>query len=130
MKYLLPLPTLLISMLLYIALASTGPLDRIVSDFAAPSGAITAITAGEMIILLSIPLFVVEMWKSTSIGNVGMVDHMLSLLVAVVAGFAYLTAPAFGTSTFLILVAMQFADVAAGVIVSIRAARRDFGIEA
>ena len=130
MKYFLTFPTLIIAMLVYMALGAGGPLDRIITDFAVPSGAVTAITASEMVILLSVPLFVIEMWKSTSIGNAGMVDHMLSLLVAVIAGFAYLTAPAFGTSTFLFLVAMQFADVAAGVIVSIRAARRDFGIEA
>ncbi len=130
MKYFLSFPTLIIAMLLYVALGAGGSLDRDFFGWTVPSGDVTTGSASEFIILVAIPLFVIETWKSTSIGALGLIDHILSMALGVIALIAYMTAPAFGTITFLILTAMQFADVAAGVIVSIRAARRDFGIEA
>lgn len=79
------------------------------------------------VIQVAIVCMVVEAWKSTSTGFIGMLDFILSLAVAVGSLFIALTVPMFDQPMFYTLVMFAFADVASGGIVTMRAARRDIG---
>lgn len=93
-----------------------------------PTGPAGYFSQGEFIVAVAVTCSVVEAWKATSTGALGMIDFMLSLIVAVSALLAWLLLPAFASPTFALLVLFAFADVASGAIITMRAARRDIGI--
>jgi hypothetical protein len=111
-RVILSIPLTLIPILLY--LMPTGPAGYF--------------SQSEFIIAVAVICSVIEAWKATSTGALGMIDFMLSLIVAVLSLLAWVMLPAFATTTFALLVLFAFADVAAGAIITMRASRRDIGI--
>jgi hypothetical protein len=93
------------------------------------SGGDWTMSAGDMLIVLSILLLFGEMMKSTRIGIRTVVDHGLSLLLflAIVAEFLLVRQAA--TSTFFLLVIISFIDVLGGFAVTLRTAQRDLTVE-
>ena len=93
------------------------------------SGGDWTMSAGDMLIVLSILLLFGEMMKSTRIGMRTVVDHGLSLLLflAIVAEFLLVRQAA--TSTFFILLVISFIDVMGGFAVTLRSAQRDLTVE-
>ncbi|MEO1323895.1 MAG: hypothetical protein AAFV59_12915, partial [Pseudomonadota bacterium] len=69
-----------------------------------------------------------EILKSTSTGTATIMNHALSMIVFIVCLMLFLLHPNFATSVFFILTVMALLDVLAGVVVTIVAARRDFGV--
>ena len=72
-------------------------------------------------------LLYLEIFKATRTGHASIIDHVLSLLVFVVALVEFVIAPRFGHQAFLAIVLMMLIDVIAGFTVTISGARRDFG---
>ena len=86
------------------------------------------VTGGDILIILSMVFFFVEILKSTSTGSSTIANHAVSMLVFIVCLVEFLLAPAFATSVFFLLTLMVLLDVLAGFIVTIIAARRDIDL--
>ncbi|MEY2759821.1 MAG: hypothetical protein RIR33_3599 [Pseudomonadota bacterium] len=86
------------------------------------------ITGGDILMILSMIFFFVEIIKSTSTGSSTIANHAVSMIVFIVCLVEFLLLPAFQTSVFFILTFMCLLDVLAGVVVTIVSARRDFSV--
>ena len=102
--------------------------DQVWFEFGLPSGAKLTLTAGWCLVLAGLVLLYVEIFKATRTGQASIVDHVLSLVVFVVALVEFVIAPRFGHQAFLAIIAMTLIDVIAGFTVTISSARRDFGV--
>lgn len=84
------------------------------------------VTSGDILVILSMVFFFVEIIKSTATGSSTIANHAVSMLVFIVCLVEFLLLPNFQTSVFFILTFMCLLDVLAGVVVTIVSARRDF----
>ncbi len=84
------------------------------------------VTSGDILIILSMVFFFIEIIKSTATGSSTIANHAVSMLVFIVCLVEFLLLPNFQTSVFFILTFMCLLDVLAGVVVTIVSARRDF----
>ena len=92
------------------------------------SGVIWTMTMGDLLVLLALALLFVEILKATRTGPGTIIDHLLSTAVFIVCLVQFLLFAEAATSTFFLLTAMVLIDVIAGFSVTIRSARRDFGV--
>jgi hypothetical protein len=86
------------------------------------------VTSGDILVILSMCFFFVEILKSTSTGSSTIANHAVSMLVFIVCLIEFLLLKNFQTSVFFILTVMCLLDVLAGVVVTIISARRDFTV--
>ena len=100
------------------------------TSVAMASGALWTISFGDMILITALVVLFVELLKSAAPRGTAIVNHGLSMLLFVVCLVEFLLLDAFATSTFFLITLMVLLDVLAGFIVSIVAARRDFGFDA
>jgi hypothetical protein len=91
-------------------------------------GTVWAVTSGDLLILLSLGFFFVEILKSTSTGAATIANHAVSMVVFIICLIEFLLLKNFSTSVFFILTIMTLLDVLAGVVVTIISARRDFTV--
>src|ERR1700754_2465894 len=91
-------------------------------------GAVWAVTSGDLLIILSMAFFFVEILKSTSTGTSTIANHAVSMVVFIICLIEFLLFKNFATSVFFILTVMSLLDVLAGVVVTIISARRDFTV--
>lgn len=92
-----------------------------------PSGVEWVMSRGDFFLLIGLVLLFMEMIGSSRSDQRTTVNHVLSMAVFVIALLAFVTAPAFTTSTFFLIMVMTLIDVVAGFIITIRVARRDIG---
>jgi hypothetical protein len=123
------IPLLVIPMIIYVALSlPLGQVDiRHFSTLPLISGAKLALSLGDLILLIAGGLMVLEVAKSADTSHKALIDAGLSIGLMVLCWIAWLVIPMFGTATFLILTVMQTVDGIGGTLVSIQAARRDWG---
>jgi hypothetical protein len=88
-----------------------------------------ALTAGGLLVVVSLLLLFIEILKSTRTGAGSIVDHLMSVLVFVICLVEFLLLAPAATETFFILTAMALVDVIAGFSITIRGARRDIAID-
>ena len=93
------------------------------------SGADWSMSAGDMLITLSILLLFGEMMKSTRIGMRTVVDHGLSLILFLAFMVEFLLLKQAASSTFFLLLVISFVDVLGGFAVSLRSAQRGVTLE-
>jgi len=86
------------------------------------------ITSGDILVILSMVFFFVEIIKSTATGSSTIANHAVSMLVFIVCLVEFLLIDKFQPSVFFILTFMCLLDVLAGVVVTIVSARRDFSV--
>jgi hypothetical protein len=91
-------------------------------------GAVWAVTSGDLLVILSMAFFFVEILKSTSTGTSTIANHAVSMIVFIICLIEFLLFKNFATSVFFILTVMSLLDVLAGVVVTIISARRDFTV--
>jgi hypothetical protein len=91
------------------------------------SGDIWPITYGNIFVALSLLMLFIEIVKSTRTDASSIINHGLSMAVALVCVLEFVTLRGFGTSEFFFLTLMEILDVVAGFTVTIVAAKRDFG---
>jgi hypothetical protein len=98
--------------------------------FAVPmaSGALWPVSFGDVLVIVALSVLFVELLKSTSSRGAAVVNHGLSMALFIVCLIEFLLLEAFATSAFFLITLMVLLDVVAGFIVSITAARRDFGV--
>jgi hypothetical protein len=91
------------------------------------SGVRWVVSSGDVFVFLTLLVLFVEIVKSVNTGATEILNHGLSMLVAVACTILFVTTSAFTNSTFFLLTSMSFIDVVAGFVITIVAARRDFG---
>lgn len=112
------------------ALTMAGNISRPVWQIGMVSeGATWAVSAGDLLIILSMIFFFVEILKSTSTNSTTIANHAISMVVFIICLIEFLLFPNFATSAFFILTIMCLLDVLAGVVVTIVSARRDFTVD-
>ncbi|TBW36311.1 hypothetical protein EYW49_14500 [Siculibacillus lacustris] len=84
---------------------------------------------GDVLIVAALACLFVEIVKATRTAGPTIVDHVLSFAVFVVHLVEFLTVGAAATSVFFILTVVATIDVIGGFTITIRGARRDFGID-
>jgi hypothetical protein len=85
-------------------------------------------SGGDLLIILSLGFFFIEILKSTSTGTATITNHAVSMIVFIICLIEFLLLKNFATSVFFILTIMSLLDVLAGVVVTIISARRDFTV--
>lgn len=93
-----------------------------------PSGNAWSLAFGDLFVVGGLFLLFFEVLRSTSSGGEAMANHSFSVFVLVLTVIEFIVVPGFATSTFFFLLVMSFVDVVAGFTISIKAARRDFGV--
>jgi hypothetical protein len=96
-----------------------------VLNIAMVSGVPWAVSVGDLLVIGSLILLFFELLKSTRIGSVSIVEHMLSMIVFVVILVEFLLLGAASSTVFFILLVMALIDVVAGFTMSITSATRD-----
>ena len=98
--------------------------------FAIPmvSGVPWAVSIGDLLVIGSLILLFFELLKSTRIGSVSILEHMLSMIVFVVILVEFLLLGAASSTVFFILLVMSLIDVVAGFTMSITSATRDMNM--
>ncbi len=91
------------------------------------SGAHWAISYGDVFVFVSLLVLFIEIVKSVNTNATEILNHGLSMMVALVCTILFVTGAAFTNSTFFLFTTMSFIDVVAGFVITIVSARRDFG---
>jgi hypothetical protein len=91
------------------------------------SGDAWGVSFADVFMGLSLLLLFVEIVKSTRTDAMSIINHGLSMLLAVVCIIQFITMQGFSNSVFFMLALMTILDVIAGFTVTIVAAKRDFG---
>ena len=85
------------------------------------------VSFADVFLAMSLLLLFIEVVKSTRTDSVSIINHGLSMLVAVICIIQFVVAQGFSNSVFFLLTLMTLLDVVAGFTVTIVAAKRDFG---
>lgn len=93
------------------------------------SGGEWAMSAGDILIAVSLVFLFGEIVKATRIGTRAVVDHGLSLLLFLAMMVEFLLVPQAATATFFLLMAISLVDVLAGFAVTLRTAQRDLSVD-
>ena len=93
------------------------------------SGAFWSVSYGDLFVFGSLIVLFVEIVKSVNTEASEIMNHSLSMLVAIVCVILFATASAFTNSAFFMLMTMTFIDVIAGFAITIVSARRDIGMQ-
>jgi len=93
------------------------------------SGGEWSLSAGDMLIALSVVLLFGEMMKSTRIGIRTVVDHGLSLLLFLAMMAEFLLVKQAATGIFFLLLVISLVDVMGGFAITLRSAQRDLTVE-
>jgi hypothetical protein len=125
------MPFLGIAVIVYLVgvMALQAPLAQDVLVMALPSGAVLRVTFGDLVLLLGLILFFVELLLSTRPTQGALINHGLSMALFVGCGLLFLLVSACGTATFLLLTVLTLIDVISGYSISIITARRDLTLE-
>ena len=94
------------------------------------SGATWIVTPGHALIAVTLVMLFFELLKSTGTGRAAIMNHAFSMVLFVVCLIEFLLFGAFATSVFFLITLMTLLDTMAGFMVTIAAARRDFGVDA
>lgn len=92
------------------------------------SGGVFSMTLGDLLILVGLACFFIEILKSTRTGNASILDHLLSTFVFVAFLVEFLLIKGAAHSVFFTLMIIALIDVLAGFSVSIRSAGRDVNL--
>ncbi len=131
------IPTLLIPVLLYFILVFllrgeavdvTTYLDTILFEMPLKSGEIFKLSIASLLMLVTLLMLFIEVVKATSMSKLTLVDHGLSTLLFVFCLVCFILVPQAGTALFFIITAATLVDIMAGIMVSLRMARRDLAI--
>ena len=127
---LLIIPFLIYNLVVYLFLGG-DPAGWSNTAFSIPmvSGVAWNVSLGDLLVVGSLILLFFELLKSTRIGSVSIIEHMLSMIVFVVILVQFLLLGAASSTVFFILLVMSLIDVVAGFTMSITSATRDMNMD-
>lgn len=91
------------------------------------SGAHWQVHYGDIFVFFSLLVLFLEIVNSVNTDSRSIINHGLSALVALICIVLFITTATFGNSAFFMLITMMLIDTIAGFVITIVAARRDFG---
>jgi hypothetical protein len=92
------------------------------------SGGVFSMTLGDLMVVIGLIFFFIEILKSTRTSNASVIDHLQSTFVFVAFLVEFLLVKGAAHSVFFTLMIITLIDVLAGFSVSIRAAGRDVNL--
>jgi len=107
---------------------SADPWAAEVMSLSMISGAVWAMTLGDLMITLGLFLLFFEIIKATRVGASSIIDHLLSTFVLIAFLVEFLIVGFAAHAVFFILMVIALVDVVAGFSISIRSATRDVAI--
>lgn len=125
-------PLFLISFAIYNMIAFITPgvaWESVIFSVPMQSGATWSVTAGDLLLALSLVFLFLEVVKATRSYTRTIVDHILSTLVFVGALIEFLLVKQAATSVFALLLLISLVDVIGGWTVSMGSARRDIQVD-
>jgi hypothetical protein len=128
------IPLLIIPFILYnlgllgILGGGVDPWSSVIFSFNMMSGGVFSMTLGDLMVVIGLLFFFIEIVKSTRTSNASILDHLLSTFVFVAFLVEFLLVKGAAHSVFFILMVIALIDVLAGFSVSIRAAGRDVNL--
>ena len=120
-------PLLAIIVVVYSLFALTVPgwLEAVLFGLPLLSGMTLPFRGGDLLLVLGLILLCVEVYRATSSSTGAILNHVLSLVVFIIALIELMIMPRMANMTFFLIVLMTLSDVIAGFTVTISTARRD-----
>ncbi|PIE82787.1 MAG: hypothetical protein CSA09_05090 [Candidatus Contendobacter odensis] len=111
----------------YTALALISPdwLNVVLYHLPLLSGAALEFRGGDVLVVIGLFLLCAEIYRATSSSAAAILNHVLSLMVFIIALVELLIMPQMASMAFFLIVLMTLSDVIAGFTVTISTARRD-----
>lgn len=120
-----PLLAIIVAVYTLLALAAPGWLDGVLFFLPLLSGAALPFRGGDLLLVIGLILLCVEVYRATSSSTGAILNHVLSLVVFIIALIELLVLRQMANMTFFLIVLMTVGDVIAGFTVTISTARRD-----
>jgi hypothetical protein len=120
-----PLLAIIVAAYTLLARVAPGWLDAVLFDLPLLSGATLSFQGGDLLLVIGLFLLCVEIYRATSSSTGAILNHVLSLVVFIIALIELLVMPRMANMTFFLIVLMTASDVIAGFTVTISTARRD-----
>ena len=120
-----PLLAIIVAVYTLLALAAPGWLDGVLFVLPLLSGAALPFRGGDLLLVIGLILLCVEVYRATSSSTGAILNHVMSLVVFIIALIELLVMPRMANMTFFLIVLMTVSDVIAGFTVTISTARRD-----
>lgn len=120
-----PLLAIIVAAYTLLALVAPGWLETALFSLPLLSGVFLPFQGGDILLVFGLILLCVEVYRATSSSASAILNHVLSLIVFIVALIEMLVMPRMANMTFFLIVLMTLSDVIAGFTVTISTARRD-----
>ena len=120
-----PLLAIIVAIYTLLALVAPSWLGAVLFGLPLLSGATLLFQGGDLLLVIGLFLLCVEIYRATSSSTGAILNHVLSLVVFIIALIELLVMPRMANMTFFLIVLMTVSDVIAGFTVTISTARRD-----
>lgn len=120
-----PLLAIIVAAYTLLALVAPAWLEAVLFGFPLLSGAMLLFRGGDLLLVIGLLLLCVEIYRATSSATGAILNHVLSLIVFIIALIELIVMPRMANMTFFLIVLMTLSDVIAGFTVTISTARRD-----
>lgn len=120
-----PLLAIIVAAYTLLALVAPGWLEMAQFHLPLLSGLPLPFRGGDLLLVIGLILLCVEVYRATSSSASAILNHVLSLVVFIIALIELLVMPPMANITFFLIVLMTASDVIAGFTVTISTARRD-----
>ena len=120
-----PLLAIIVAAYTALALVAPGWLNGVVFVLPLLSESMLPFQGGDLLLVVGLSLLCVEVYRATSSSTAAILNHVLSLVVFIIALIELLVMPRMANMTFFLIVLMTLSDVIAGFTVTISTARRD-----
>lgn len=113
------------NVLLFVRPDLLGPDAPVLFSVPLISGATWTASVTDILIIVSVFILAIEIFKATRTSVHSIIEHIFSMLVFIIFVVEFITVKTAGTSTFLVLMLLSFLDVIGGFMITISTARRD-----
>jgi hypothetical protein len=121
-----PLLAIVVGLYSIFALIAPGWLGAVQFELPLLSGVPLPFRGGDVLLVLGLILLCVEVYRATSSSQGAILNHVLSLVVFIVALIELIVMRPMANMTFFLIVLMTASDVIAGFTVTISSSRRDW----
>ena len=122
----LPLLALVVAAYTALALVAPGWLESVLFSLPLLSGTTLLLRGNDLLLVISLVLLGIEISRATSSSSAAILNHVLSLVVFIVALIELIVMRPMANMTFFLIVLMTASDVIAGFTVTISSSRRDW----
>jgi hypothetical protein len=121
-----PLLAIVVAVYTLLALVAPGWLEAVLFGLPLLSGLMLPFRGGDVLLVLGLILLCVEVYRATSSSTGAILNHVLSLVVFIIALIELIVMRQMANMTFFLIVLMTASDVIAGFTVTISSSRRDW----